>query len=437
MQELRTPPFSLEAEEAVLACCLAHPDAVGKAIDIIDSFDFYRESYRHVFATICSLYNEGKDIDTITVSADLAKQGLLEEVGGRALLRTLVDVDGFAGNIENYARIVAERAAMRSLVEVGHQIAELGYEGLEDAVRLQEEAEALLFNARRSSSSDEGAELAELLAAEAKRIEDAARGVKTTGFTTCFSSIDEIIGGMLPGNLIILAARPSVGKTALAVNIAQRLAAQGSILFFSLEMGRAEITERIVAAESRVSLTRRRAGALNQEELGKCMKALDRMSKLDLRIEDPSAMTLLGLRSRIRRLATRKHPSLVVIDYLQLMTAGEGRTESRNYEISQITRGLKAMAKEFQIPVLCLSQLSRPPRELVTVPRPKLSDLRDSGCIEQDADIVMFLHRNEKKDEPVDLSRVELIVGKNRNGPIGETTLHYDAAITRFGDLYN
>lgn len=435
MQDLDpwVPPHNIEAEESLLGAMLISHSAAPVAMDIVGVDDFFRDNHRAIFRAMQALFVAGKSIDTITVAGEMDKQGTLQEVG-RDTIRTLPDLCPVVGNAAQYAELVKQAAVLRSLAVAGKEIADLGYNGTGDVAQLMERAEALLYGVRGANALNESEDLTTLLLLEAKRIEDAASGKKDTGFSSTFGSIDDIIGGFQPGNLIILAARPSVGKSALALNMAQHMAMYHRVGFFSLEMSARELTERMVCSDARVGLTKKRAGVIDTDEHNRLIAALNHLSTLQLEFDTTSNLTMMSLRSKVRRMATRSKLDLVVVDYLQLMNMGAGHKENRNYELSDITRSMKGLAREFNVPMLVLSQLSRPDKTLSYTPKPRLSDLRDSGAIEQDADMVLFLHRYEKKDEPVDLTDIEFICGKHRNGPLGEVHLRYTPKYTLFKD---
>ena len=435
MQSTHVAPHNLEAEESLLGAVLLANDALALIADVVVPADFYRESHRHVFQACLNLFNRNTPVDMVTVQGELTSMGLLEAVGGREFVRTLPDLCPAATNVGNYAELIRDASLMRRLATAGNQIAELGYEGTGDITQLMERAESLLYGLR-ADRDEESKELPSLLAAEAKRIEAAAKGETDNGFSSTFGSVDDIIGGFHPGNLIILAARPSVGKSALALNIAQRMAMEHRVAFFSLEMSSRELVERMVCADAQVSLTLKRSGRISPEEHDRCVRSLSNLAKLRLEFDTTSSLTMMALRSKVRRLAMRGQLDFVIVDYLQLMRMGSGTGESRNYELSDITRSMKALSREFNVPMLVLSQLRRPPNELTYTPKPRLSDLRDSGAIEQDADMVLFLHRHEKKDEPVDLTSIDFIIGKHRNGPLGDVRLKYHPEYTKFSDRY-
>jgi len=428
MQINTVAPHNLEGEESVLAACLASPSAIGAVGEILQPSDFYRTGHGYIYKAIVGLYGNGGDVDPVTLAAELQRQGLLDEVGGRAYIHSLLDTLPVAGNAKQYAEIVRAASLQRSLVSVGTQIAELGYSRGEPQ-SLMEKAEELLYNVRRDDHAREGVEVKDLVPATQRRVEDARKGIKVCGHSTTFSSVDDLVGGFAPGTLILLAARPSVGKSSMCINILQRMATDHYVALFSLEMNRREIMDRMLCSAARVSLTKLRTGTIDDDEQGRLLSALYRLENLQFHIDD-SDISMTALRSKVRRLAMHRKLDLVAVDYLQLM-GDENRHESRNYELAEISRGMKQLAREFNLPVLCLSQLSRPPKELAHTPRPKLSDLRDSGALEQDADQVLFLHR---PDEPVNPNKVTLIVGKNRNGAIGEVDLTFEASYTRFSD---
>jgi len=424
---MQIPPHTIDGEESVLAACLMSPTAIGVVAEILTPDDFYRTSNGHIYQTIIDLYGGGRDVDPVTLTAELKNRGILDAVGGREYIYSLPDFPAVASNARQYAEIVQAASLRRSIIRAGQQITELGNAEGEPG-SLVEKAEEILYGIRQNNREREGVEIRDLIPATQRHIEDARKGIKVCGHSTTFLSVDDIVGGFAPGTLIILAARPSVGKSAWAVNMLQRMATEHYVVLFSLEMSRQEIMQRMVCSSARVPLTKLRAGAINDEEEARLLGALYRMDSLQFYIDDGD-ISMTSLRSKVRRLSMHHKLGMVAVDYLQLMTS-ERRRESRNYELAEISRGMKQIAREFDVPVLCLSQLSRPGKDEKN-PRPRLSDLRDSGALEQDADQVLFLHRSESQNAG---DRVTLIVGKNRNGATGEVDLRFEASYTRFSD---
>jgi replicative DNA helicase len=411
------------------------PGAVATVADILKPEDFYLETHRHIFETIRKLYVDGTAVDQLTVAADLASQGLLALVGGKEYIHSLVDMVPAAGNAGRYAEIVATLATRRRLVEAGLRIIELGgqSDNLESAL---DQAEAALYSVRATEGRETSNDLDDLLPDFLDRVNDAINGKKSTGQSTGFMSIDSVIGGFTPGNLILLAARPSIGKSALALNMAERIAANTWVAFFSLEMSRRELLERLACGRAGVPINLLRSASLDHDQKLSLYNESIGLQGLKLHIDDASELNIFQLKSRLRRVATRHTLGLVVVDYIQLMTGGD-REGNRNLELADISRGLKQAAREYDVPVLALSQMSRPNKEFASPPPPRLSDLRDSGALEQDADIVLALHRPEHKEEGVPVfneKERDFYVLKNRQGPISHFYLDYRPEVTTFKD---
>jgi replicative DNA helicase len=437
----RRPPYSEEAEQAVLSAMLIDQDAVLRAVEHVDDSMFYAERHRRIFRAMVTITERGSVVDPVTVSEELSRRGELDASGGKEYIGFLVDAVPTAANIEYHARIVREKAILRRLIEVSTAIVAEAFDGKSTANDLLDDAESRIFQVAQQQTRDGFTRIKELLWPTMERIEALQRGGKTvTGVASGFNDLDEMTSGFQPADLVIVAARPSMGKTAFTLNIAQHAAIehQTPVAFFSLEMSKASLVQRMLTSEARIDAQRLRKGMLRDDDFPRLARAAGILSSAPVWIDDTPGMTLLEMRSKARRLKTDSGVGLVVVDYLQLMQ-GPANSESRQQEVSQISRGLKALAKELNVPVIALSQLSRAPEQRTgDNKRPQLSDLRESGAIEQDADLIMFLYRQEFYDGPVDKDgnslegKAEVIVGKQRNGPTGIVNLFFQKQFTRF-----
>ncbi|MHB9149239.1 MAG: replicative DNA helicase [Thermoleophilia bacterium] len=433
------PPQNLDAEVSVLGALMVAPNLIPGVTEVLRPAHFYRRSHQYIYEVIEDLYARGEPVDPITVSEALSNQGRLEEVGGRAFVHSLVSAVPAATNARYYAEIVRENYMLRSLIEVGQGIAELGYRREGEPVDLIDRAEQMVFDISQSRVASEFYRLSDLISESFAELEKImSEGRRTTGVETGFRRLDEKITGLQPANLVILAARPSMGKTALALNIARNVAVeQGKgVALFSLEMSRMELVQRMMCSEARVDSHRLRHGLLQPAEWGKLTAACTPLFNAPIHIDDTASVNLMEIRAKSRRLkAKEKGLGLIIIDYLQLMM-GDAGTENRQQEISRISRGLKILARDLDVPVLALSQLSRQVEQRAGNRRPVLSDLRESGAIEQDADLVLFIYRDEVYNkESADKGIAEIIIGKQRNGPIGEAKLAFIERYTRFADM--
>jgi replicative DNA helicase len=434
----RVPPHNLEAEESLLGAMLLSRDAIADAAQICSADDFYKPAHGHVFDAIYSLYGRGEPADPVTVADDLARQGLLEVIGGsETLIRLQVNTPA-TSNAARYARIVEEHALLRRLIGVAGEIAELGYSVPDDVVDAVDRAEALMFDVAQRRVSDTLQPIRELLSASLDRLEVLfERGESITGLPTGYHDLDERLAGLQPSNLIVVGARPGAGKTSFALGMAAHAAmeAREPVLFFSLEMSHLEITQRLLCAEARVDATRMRNGRLLESDWPKISHAIGRLGEAPIYIDDNPNTTVMEIRAKSRRLKSKLGSlGMVVVDYMQLMS-GRSNAENRQVEVSEMSRGLKIMARELEVPVVALSQLSRN-LETRADKRPILADLRESGSIEQDADVVMFLYRDElyNPDSP-DRGTAEVIIAKHRSGPTGVTQLAFLDHYTRFANM--
>jgi replicative DNA helicase len=434
----RVVPQNLDAEISVLGASMLTPNVIPGVSEIVRPHQFYRQAHQSIFEAIEHLFAKGEPVDPITVGEELSNRGALEAVGGRAFVHSLVTAVPAATNARYYAEIVKENYFLRSLIRVGGEITEMGYRRDGESVELMDRAEQMVFSIAQTRDVGEFSPLNELITENFAELEQAATvGHHTIGCQTGFRDLDEIIGGLQPANLVILAARPSMGKTAFALNIARNVGVeQGKgVAIFSLEMSKMEIVTRLMCSEARVDLWRVRRSVVQPNEWSKLAEGCNVLHKAPIFIDDTASLNLMEIRAKARRLKAReKNLGLIVVDYLQLMV-GDANSENRQQEISRISRGLKILARELEVPVLALSQLSRQVEQRQGN-RPVLSDLRESGALEQDADVVMFIFREEVYNkESTKKGRAEIIVGKQRNGPIGECELAFSTAYTRFGDL--
>ena len=433
----RTPPHDFLAEQSALGGMLLSKDAVADVIETLRGADFYIPKHELIFEAILTLYSHGEPTDVITVTDELIKTGELQRAGGADYLHTLTSIVPTAANAAYYASIVAERALLRRLVEAGTRIVQMGYAGQGEAVDLVNSAQAEIYSVTGAEAAEDYVPLETAVDAALEEIE-AARGRdgKMTGIPTGFSGLDQLTNGLHPGQMIIIAARPAMGKSTLALDFARAAAIKNNMptIFFSLEMGRSEIAMRLMSAEGAVPLQNMRKGTLDSRDWTTIAATRGRINEAPLYIDDSPNMTLVEIRAKCRRLKQRAGLKMVVIDYLQLMTSGK-RVESRQQEVSEFSRALKLLAKELGVPVIALSQLNRGPEQRADK-KPALSDLRESGSIEQDADMVVLLHREAayEKDSPR-AGEADLIVAKHRNGPTDTITVAFQGHYSRFADM--
>lgn len=431
----RIPPQDVEAERSVLGAMLLDPASLNEVAASIKPDDFYRPTHAYIFEAILALFEKNEPIDEVTVRAQLATDGKLEAVGGSAFLASLTNSVPTAANIGYYADIVRNRAIARRLINAATAIAANVYEGGAEIDLLLDEAESKIFEVTSSRDQRSFVPIKEVVKDAFKLIEKRYEKKEAiTGVATGFVDFDRLTAGLQPSDLIILAGRPSMGKTAIALNMAQHAAIREKkpVAVFSLEMSRESLVMRMLCSEGRIDSQRLRGGFLRDSDWPKLAKAAGELADAQIYIDDSGALTVMETRAKARRLQAEKGLGLIVVDYLQLM---HGRAESREREISEISRGLKALAKEIAVPVLALSQLNRS-LESRTDKRPMLSDLRESGAIEQDADVICFVYRDEYYNpESEAKGQAELIVGKQRNGPTGVVHLKFFSEFTRFENL--
>ncbi|MDH4347217.1 MAG: replicative DNA helicase [Gemmatimonadota bacterium] len=438
---IRGAPWSNEAEQAVLGAMLLDNDAALRGLELLDDPLFYRESHRRVFRAMRRLVERRVNIDHVTLRDELERRGELDGIGGEVYLAELIDAAVTTANLEAHAGIVREKSVLRQLIEGATAIVSHAYEGARPASELLDEAESRIFQISQYRKAEGFSRIKEMLWPTMERIEKLhQQGKQVTGVPSGFKDLDDLTTGFQPNDLIILAARPSMGKTAFCLNIAAHAAATGTgVAFFSLEMAKESLVQRLLCAEARVDSQRVRRGTLSDTDFTMLARAAGVLANCPIWIDDTPALTLLEMRSKARRLRMENEVGLVVVDYLQLMRS-PAYAENRVQEISDISRSLKALARELEVPVLALSQLSRASEQRGGERKPILSDLRDSGAIEQDADLVMFIHRPEMyepldKDGNSNEGKAELILAKHRNGPTGMLDLYFHKHFTRFASL--
>src|ERR1051325_11717459 len=437
----RKAPWSNDAEQAVLAAMLLDQDAALKAAELLDDSMFYKEAHRILFRAMVGLTEKGDIIDPVTLREELARRGDLDRVGGMEYIAALIDVVPTAANVENHVRIVRDKAVLRRLGEAATEIIQDVYATHGESSEVLDNAEHRIFQVAQFRRSEEFLRLKELIWPTMERIEQMqGRAGALTGVPSGFKDLDEMTAGFQRADLVILAARPSMGKTAFALNVVQHAAIEHSVkvAIFSLEMSKDQLVQRLLCSEGLVDAQRLRRGALRDEDYPKLARAAGLLSSAYIWIDDSAGLTPLAMRSKARRLKAEHDIGLLVVDYLQLMQ-GPQDIENRQQEVSSISRSLKALAKELDIPVLALSQRSRAPEQRGGEHRkPQLSDLRESGAIEQDADVVCFIYRQEFYDGPTDKDGnsieglAELNVGKKRNGPTGTVQLDFKKEYTLF-----
>jgi replicative DNA helicase len=438
-QSPHVPPQNLEAEESVLGAMLLSPGAIGAVTEILSATDFYRESHGVVFKACLALYQQGEPVDAITLVDSLEERGELEHVGGRARIHELAALVPATANAAHYARIVREMATLRGLVRAGAEIARLGQDRPGETTDLVDRAEQIVFDLAQQRVTSDFTHIEGLLKESFERIMHLYEaGADVTGIPTGFKELDKLTSGFQPGNLIIIAARPSMGKSALALNMAQNLAVRHDVpvALFTLEMSKSEVTQRMMCSEAKVESQSLRTGKLKPEDWPRLTAACDKLMKAPIWVDDTGSITMMEIRSKARRLKSREPTlGLIIVDYLQLMTSG-GNSENRVQEVSQISRQLKILARDLEVPILALSQLSRAVEQRHDK-RPILSDLRESGSIEQDADLVAFIYRDEyyNGDESPDQGLAEVILAKHRNGPTGTEKLSFLKRHAKFADL--
>ncbi|MEQ1760370.1 MAG: replicative DNA helicase [Vicinamibacterales bacterium] len=435
----RTLPHNLEAERSVLGAILVHNDAYNLAVQVIQPADFYRDGHRRIFERMIDLNERNQAIDFVTLKEELSRAGELDGVGGPSYVASLADGVPRATNVEYYARIVKEKATLRNLIYAANKILGNAYEADQESDLILDEAESAIFAVADDRMKAGFVQMRDLVRDSFPKIEQMFEQKRLiTGVPTGFLDLDEMTRGLQGGDLVIVAARPSMGKTSLVLNISQYVAAQPdhSVGFFSLEMSKESLFLRLLTSEAQIDSHRLMSGAIGQKDYGRISHALETLNGMRLFIDDTANIGVLEMRAKARRLQAEHGLSLLVVDYIQLMS-GRGRFENRTLELASISRSLKGLAKELSVPIVVLSQLSRAP-EARSDHRPQLSDLRESGALEQDADVVVLIYRDDvynKDPSSPDAGTAELILAKQRNGPTGVVKLAFLREQTRFANL--
>jgi replicative DNA helicase len=433
----RTPPHDVAAEQSVLGAMMLSKDAIADVVETIREGDFYRPAHQAIYSTVLDLYGRGEPADAVTVAADLTRTGDIGRIGGAPYLHTLVAMVPTAANAGYYARIVREQAILRRLVEAGTRIVSMGYGATGDVDDLVDRAQAEVYEVTERRTSEDYAPLGEIMGDALSEIEAIAnRGGEMVGVPTGFAELDKLTNGLHPGQMVILAARPAIGKSTMGLDLARAASIKNGLasVIFSLEMSRNEIVMRLLSAEAQVPLHHMRAGTMSDADWTKLASKMGVVSDAPLFIDDSPNMTLMEIRAKCRRLKQRHDLRLVIVDYMQLMTSGK-KVESRQQEVSEFSRSLKLLAKELGVPVVAISQLNRGPEQR-TDKKPMLSDLRESGSLEQDADMVILLHREDfyEKESPR-AGEADFIVAKHRNGPTQTVTVAFQGHYSRFVDM--
>ncbi|MDD3497992.1 MAG: replicative DNA helicase [Candidatus Moranbacteria bacterium] len=440
--ELRVPPHNIEAEQSVLGSLMLDKDAIIKVADFLQPGDFYKESHNKIFEAMLELYEERDPIDVLSISNKLEEKSQLEEIGGSSYVASLVNSVPSASHVSHYAKVVQKKGMLRRLITAADNILEMGYSGNEDVEKILDEAEQGIFKVSQKYLKQDFVPIKSILESAFNRIDELHKDDSSIrGVPTGFPDIDNILAGLQKSDLIILAARPSIGKTTLALDIARQIGIQTKVPvgIFSLEMSSDQLIDRMLAAQAGIDLWRLRTGKLRssgtENDFEKLNEAMGILSEAPIYIDDAASANIMEMRTMARRLQAEHKLGLIIIDYLQLMEGRKSSGDNRVQEISEISRALKQLARELNIPILALSQLSRQV-ESRSPQIPKLSDLRESGSIEQDADVVLMLYREdrEKPDTP-NRNIVDVIIAKHRNGPLGKASLYFEEKSTTFKSL--
>jgi replicative DNA helicase len=433
----RTPPQDMAAEQSVLGSMLISKDAIADVTETIRGVDFYRPSHETIYDAIIDLYGRGEPVDMVTVAAELQRRGELQRIGGAPYLHTLSANVPIAANAGYYAEIVREKAILRRLVGAGTRIVQIGYAGEGQVDDIVDEAQAEVYKITDKRSSEDYAPLSDIMDGVLDEIEAISnREAGLYGVPTGFADLDDLTNGLHAGQMIIVAARPAMGKSTVALDFCRAASIHNNLtsVFFSLEMTRSEITMRLLSAEAKVPLNHIRNGNMNDDDWAKLARKMGEVSSAPMFIDDSPNMTMMEIRAKARRLKQKHDLKLMVIDYLQLMTSGK-KVESRQLEVSEFSRQIKLLAKELEIPIIALSQLNRGPEQRGDK-RPMMADLRESGSIEQDADMVILLHRDDVYEkESTRPGEADLIVAKHRNGPTRDITVAFQGHYSRFVDM--
>ena len=433
----RTPPQDVAAEQSVIGAMLLSKDAIADVVESLREGDFYRPAHQLIYSSILDLYGRGEPADAVTVSAELTRIGELGRVGGAPYLHTLVASVPTAANASYYALIVKERAVLRRLVEAGTRIVQMGYAGDGDVDQIVDRAQAAVYDITDRRTAEDYLPLSAIMPGTLEEIDAiSSRGGVMAGVPTGFHDLDTLTHGLHAGQMIVIAARPAIGKSTVGLDLARSASIKHGLTsaIFSLEMSRNEIAMRLLSAEAGISLSNLRSGQMSDVDWQKLARKMSAVSEAPMFIDDSPNMTMMEIRAKCRRLKQRHDLRLVIIDYLQLMTSGK-RVESRQQEVSEFSRSLKLLAKELEVPVIAISQLNRGPEQR-TDKRPMLSDLRESGSIEQDADMVILLHREDAYErESPRAGEADFIVAKHRNGPTATVTVAFQGHYSRFMDM--
>jgi replicative DNA helicase len=433
----RTPPADLAAEQAVLGAMLLSKDAIADVVESLRVEDFYRPAHATVFSAILELYGRGEPADAVMVAGELTRSGEIARVGGAGYLHTLVSMVPTAANASYYATIVSERAVLRRMVTAGTRITQMGYAGEGEVYDLVDRAQAEVFDLTSGRTSEDYVALRDVFEPTINEIEAiAAHNGQMVGVPTGFADLDALTNGLHPGQLVILAARPAIGKSTLGLDLARAASIRTGLasVIFSLEMARNEIVMRLMSAEAQIPLTHMRNGTMSDADWQKLARKSGSITEAPLFIDDSPNMSMMEIRAKCRRLKQKHNLRLVVVDYLQLMSSGK-KVESRQQEVAEFSRALKLLAKELEVPVVAISQLNRGPEQRQDK-KPMMSDLRESGSLEQDADVVILLHREDayEKESPR-AGEADFIVAKHRNGPTATITVAFQGHYSRFVDM--
>ena len=434
----RIPPHNDEAERSVLGSALLSKDALFDVVELLTEDDFYSEIHKEIFRSIKELYRKSSPVDTLTVSEEIKRRNSLEMVGGRAYIAALAADVPSTSNAAEYAKIVSQKASLRRLIETADDIVQKSYEENMETNAILDFAEKEIFEIAQKGQKSDFTHIKDVLLENINIIDKVSQlDGNLTGLTTGFRDLDQMTSGLQRSDLIILAARPAMGKTAFALSVAQQAAVKGgaSVMIFSMEMSKEQLGQRLLSMESRIDMQSLKTGNLERTDWDQINMALDVLSKADINIDDTPGISISEMRSKCRKYKLEHDLKLIIIDYLQLMSGSGRSTDSRQQEISDISRSLKALARELNVPVLALSQLSRAVEQRPDH-RPMLSDLRESGAIEQDADVVMFIYRDDYYNKDTELKGIsEIIIAKQRNGPIGTVNLAWLPEYTKFANL--
>ncbi len=438
----RIPPQNIEAEESLLGGLLVDTESINKIVDLISAEDFYKDAHSRIFDIMVGLYEKNEPIDIVTVSSSAKDKGILDKIGGATYLNTLVDIMPSAVNVVQYAKMIREKALLRNLMNVATEIVEKGFELDVNVDGYIDDAEKMIFQVSERKFRPSFYAVKDIVVDNVKIIERLYEKKQTvTGVPTGFIELDKMTSGLQPSDLVVVAGRPSMGKTAFSMNIAQHVSAlrEGAIPvgIFSMEMSKEQLVTRLLSSESEVDHSKLRTGTLSSTDWPELAKAAGKLSDALIFIDDSPSMSVLELRARARRLKKEHGLGLIVVDYLQLMRGRVSGSDKREQEIAEISRFLKSLAKELHIPVIAISQLNRAVEQREDK-RPRLADLRESGAIEQDADVIIFIYRDEvyNKDKESNKGIAEIVIGKQRNGPTGTIELAFQDKIATFKNLY-